>query len=228
MGTQQIWICPLLHGLVEKFDLSMKSLTIINLGSNVGLNYQHQFFGRGCGEGIYATDSWQKNWIEIEINNLTLKPIIFENKQTNILMIKVKRTDRRRAKEMLRNGFLPSEYAQNILGKVHKTKPTAKQIVVVVVGLSRNNEILAICLGRDDTDGVFVSRASVRSWRPFNGIQQATMINLPKFRGPQVSNFFSAEVFWKFENLSDFNGAELSTTDCSIAICISGLHTHTC
>ena len=49
--------CPLLHGLVEKFDLSMKSLTIINIGSNVGLNYQHQFFGRGCGEGIHATDS---------------------------------------------------------------------------------------------------------------------------------------------------------------------------
>ena len=64
---------------------------------------------------------------------------------------------------MQRNSFLNSDYAQNILGKVHETKPTAKQIVVVVVSLSRNNEILTICLGRDDTDGVFVSRASVRS-----------------------------------------------------------------
>ena len=100
-------------------------------------------------------------------------------------------------------------------------------MVVVVVSLSRNNEILAICLGRDDTDGVFVSRASVRSWRPFNGIQQATMINLPKFRRPQVSNFFSAEVFWKFENLSGFNEAELSTTDCSLAIFILD-YTNTC
>ena len=44
--------------------------------------------------------------------------ITIQFKVTNILMIKVIRTDRRRAKEMQRNGFLDSEYAHNILGKV--------------------------------------------------------------------------------------------------------------
>ena len=143
-------------------------------------------------------------------------------------MIKVKRTDRRRAKEMLRNGFLHSEYAQNFLGKVHKTKPTAKQIVVVVVGLSRNNEILAICLGRDDTDGVFVSRASVRSWRPFNRIQQATMINLPKFHRPQVSNFFSGEVFLKIYKISQVSMKQNSRQPIALLQYFLLDYTHTC
>ena len=102
-------------------------------------------------------------------------------------------------------------------------------MMLVVVSLSRNNEILAICLGRDDTDGVFVSRASVRSWRPFNRIQQATMINLPKFRRPQVSNFFSAEVFWKFENLSGFDSMQQNSRQ-PIALLQYFLldYTHTC
>ena len=96
----------------------------------------------------------------------------------------------------LENGFLRSEYAQNILGKVHKTKPTAKQIVVVVVGLSRNNEILAICLGRDDTDGVFVSRADV----PSTGSNKRRWSIYPSFPGRKFQTFSPPKFFleiWK-------------------------------
>ena len=49
----------------------------------------------------------------------------------------------------------------------------------------------------------------------------------PSFAGRKFQTFSPPKFFWKFENLSGFNEAELSTTNCSLAIFILD-YTNTC
>ena len=61
---------------------------------------------------------------------------------------------------------------------------------------------------------------------PSTGSNKRRWSIYPSFAGRKFQTFSPPKFFWKFENLSGFNEAELSTTDCSLAIFIFGLHKH--